>query len=235
MSSIDRRSLLMSAAGLGAAGVLGSEGTADDVDGPVATNGRIRQSLVYWCYNWTWPDIHDFCKAAVRLGCPSIELLPPKHWPTLKEHGLTCAIASAGHTFKQGPNHRENWNVVRERLTESVSACAEHGIELDLRDRNELVGRMRLRNVARSAHHRRTARRLEQSGFRGIGHRASAVGAGERQRQRHGVRPGRGGESRYRCLALGLDRGVLGHVTHIRQQGLGKGGKVARRVEGRVR
>ena len=32
-------------------------------------------------------------KAAKELGCKSVEIIGPKHWPMLKEHGLTCAIA----------------------------------------------------------------------------------------------------------------------------------------------
>lgn len=126
---LDRRSLLKSAAGLGAGAVVtGSAALAGD-DGPVATKGRIRQSLVNWCYNKAWPDIHEFCRVAKKLGCQSIELIPPEHWPTLKEHGLTCAISSAGHSFRQGPNHRKNWDFVREQLTEKIKACAEHGVE----------------------------------------------------------------------------------------------------------
>lgn len=128
---LDRRSLLKSAAGLSAGALAAGAGplAADDDNGPVATKGRIRQSLVNWCYNKTWPDIHEFCKVAKRLGCRSIELIPPEHWPTLKEHGLTCAISSAGHSFSRGPNHRQNWDFVREKLTGTINACAEHGVE----------------------------------------------------------------------------------------------------------
>ena len=30
---------------------------------------------------------------AKRLGCVSVEIVDPKDWPTLKKHGLVCAIA----------------------------------------------------------------------------------------------------------------------------------------------
>jgi hydroxypyruvate isomerase len=128
---LDRRTLLKSAAGLGAGALItGTAPLAAAADAaPVATKGRIRQSLVNWCYNKAWPDIHEFCKVAKRLGCRSIELIPPEHWPTLKEHGLRCAISSAGHSFSRGPNHKQNWDFVREKLTEKINACAQHGVE----------------------------------------------------------------------------------------------------------
>ena len=126
--ALDRRTLLKTAAGVGAASlVTGPSAIAED--GPVATNGRIKQSLVNWCYNQAWPDVEEYCKVAVRLGCQSIELIAPEHWPTLKKHGLTCAIAQGGHGFQQGPNHTENWDFCREKLTERINDCAEHGIK----------------------------------------------------------------------------------------------------------
>src|SRR4051794_41302540 len=60
---------------------------------PVGNKGRIKQSLVWWCYNshgGKW-DAEQMCQAAKQLGCVSVELLGPEHWPTLKKHGLTCA------------------------------------------------------------------------------------------------------------------------------------------------
>ena len=126
--ALDRRSLLKTAAGVGAASLLaGPSAIADDA--PVATNGRIKQSLVNWCYNKAWPDVEEYCKVAVKLGCQSIELIAPEHWPTLKKHGLTCAIAQSGHSFRQGPNHKENWDFCRNALTEKINACAEHDIK----------------------------------------------------------------------------------------------------------
>ena len=51
----------------------------------MARNGRIKQSLAYWCLNateWKW-NIDRICEAAVRLGCPSVELAPPELWPVV--------------------------------------------------------------------------------------------------------------------------------------------------------
>ena len=67
--------------------------------------GRIKQSVVQWCFAKHW-QLAQTCKVAAELGCKSVELVPPQHWPLLKEHGLTCAIASS-HGFVRGMNHTE--------------------------------------------------------------------------------------------------------------------------------
>lgn len=126
--ALTRRSLLQTAAGVGAASLLTRSGQAAE-ETPVAKHGRIKQSLVNWCYNKTWPDINEFAQIALKLGCQSIELIPPEHWPALQGHGLTVAIASSGHSFRQGPNHKENWDFVREKLTGTIKACAAHGVQ----------------------------------------------------------------------------------------------------------
>ena len=60
--------------------------------------GRIRQSVVFWCFHAMgekW-DLDRTCQVAKRLGCLSVELVPPQDWPVLHRYGLTCAIAPNG-------------------------------------------------------------------------------------------------------------------------------------------
>jgi hydroxypyruvate isomerase len=92
-----------------------------------ARKGRIRQSLVNWCYEKHFPSLDAFCEAAVSLGCQSIELIDPKHWPTLKKHGLTCAIAGS-HGFKVGFNNRNEWDQCIETLRKRIDECAAFGV-----------------------------------------------------------------------------------------------------------
>ena len=57
-----------------------------------------------------------------------------------------------------------------------------------------------------------------------------SIGAGEGERERDRFRFRRRHEGRDRPFALGVDRGLLRHLSHLRQErGLGKGGEVARR------
>ncbi|QDT53840.1 Hydroxypyruvate isomerase [Caulifigura coniformis] len=95
---------------------------------PGARKGRIRQSLVNWCYEKHFPSLDAFCQAAVDLGCVSIELIDPKHWPTLKKHGLTCAIAGS-HGFKVGFNNRGEWDECIQKLRSRIDECVAFGVD----------------------------------------------------------------------------------------------------------
>jgi hydroxypyruvate isomerase len=58
-----------------------------------ARKGNIRHSVCKWCYGKI--PLEDFCQAVRAMGLESVDLLGPGDWPTLKKHGLTCAMASA--------------------------------------------------------------------------------------------------------------------------------------------
>src|SRR5262249_36615436 len=94
-----RRSMLKSTAGAAVAGAaaiaIGAGAPGPDplaTDG-AAKHGRIKQSIVYWCFEQHW-DMPQAIKVARQLGCGSIELVAPKFFPQLKQAGLTCAIGT---------------------------------------------------------------------------------------------------------------------------------------------
>ena len=96
-------------------------------------HGRIRQSLAYWCLNappWHW-DIERICETAVGLGCQSVELVPPELWPTLKQHGLICALAHNGMpdpVFRKGLNNPLYHEEVLTRTRLAIDQAADFGI-----------------------------------------------------------------------------------------------------------
>ena len=125
---ITRRTLIQSAAAVGFAGHAALRAASPEKAEPVAQKGRIKQSLVHWCYKPYWPEVDDLCQTAVRLGCQSIELIDPTHWPTLKKHGLTCAIAGS-HGFRVGFNNRDEWETCIAKLKERIDQCADFGVD----------------------------------------------------------------------------------------------------------
>jgi hydroxypyruvate isomerase len=88
------------------------------------TNGRIHQSVVGWCFNPMETAV--LAKAAAQLGFKSVELVDPKHWPMLKDLGLTCAIASS-HGFVKGFNHVENHVMCAQKISEQIEHAAAFG------------------------------------------------------------------------------------------------------------
>ncbi len=129
-SEIDRRHLLKGAV---VAAAITPFAAAQGAEGKTVANGRINQSLVFWCFNATgdkW-DIETTCKNAVALGLKSVELCGPEHWPTLKKHGLTCAIAPngmPGAPFMKGFNNPRYHDEVITVTKKMIDACAEAGV-----------------------------------------------------------------------------------------------------------
>src|ERR1700733_3914850 len=108
---MNRRDLLQSCVAAGAAALTSrATSTAAAAEGKDEFNGRINQSIVFWCFNTAgekW-DIEKTCQVARQLGCVSVELCEPSTWPVLRRHGLTCAIAPngmPGAPFKRGFNN----------------------------------------------------------------------------------------------------------------------------------
>jgi len=90
-----------------------------------AKNGRIRQSVVPWCFNpMTVPEL---AKHAATLGLQSVELCGPQFWPMLKELGLTPAIASS-HGFAKGFANRSEHEECLATLRKRIDECAAAGV-----------------------------------------------------------------------------------------------------------
>ena len=99
----------------------------------MARNGRIKQSLAYWCLNatdWKW-DIDRICRLACGLGCRSVELAPPELWPVIRKYGLENAIAHNGMpdpVFVRGLNNLRNHEEIIARTRGSIDQCADAGV-----------------------------------------------------------------------------------------------------------
>jgi hydroxypyruvate isomerase len=65
---------------------------AADAAAPAKRHGRIKQSVCQWCFRTITLD--ELCAAAAGMGLLSVELVQPKDFPTLKKHGLICAMVS---------------------------------------------------------------------------------------------------------------------------------------------
>jgi hydroxypyruvate isomerase len=100
--------------------------------GATELKGRIKQSLVAWCYmnhgdKWS---LEKLCEVTKSLGCPSVEIVGAADFPTLKKHGLTCAIASTGMrgAFKAGWNNLKHRAELVKATSDTADACAAAGV-----------------------------------------------------------------------------------------------------------
>jgi hydroxypyruvate isomerase len=100
---------------------------------PVITNGRIKQSIVHWCFEMfggKW-DIEKTCQIAKELGCQSVELIAQQHYPVLKKYGLTNAICQINMNpdppFLKGFNNPDHWPRLIKATTEAIDDAATFG------------------------------------------------------------------------------------------------------------
>ena len=130
----NRREMLRSSAG---AAVLGMTTLSSNLRAQgqppvehIVKNGRINQSIVYWCFEPHW-NMDQAAKVAKDLGCGSIELIAPKFFPTLKANGLTCAIGTVDMSpdppFVKGFNNPKYREQVLKATTDAIDACADFG------------------------------------------------------------------------------------------------------------
>lgn len=121
-----RRTLLRTLAGAAAASTLplGSLSWAAEL------KGRINQSVCLWCYNGymkkSGMDLDQFAAFSAKLGLKSIELVGPDQWPTLKKHGLICAMTSS-HSIPKGLNRTENHEECLAKIRKSIDDTADAG------------------------------------------------------------------------------------------------------------
>ena len=135
-SAIDRRHFLGQATAVAGA-IAGSTALAPAAvlaaDAPAVVNDRIKQSIVFWCFNTAgqnW-DADRTCQVAQQLGVTSIELLAPDLWPTLKKHGIHCAIAPngmPGPPFVRGFNNPKYHDELIATHTKMIDNCVAAGV-----------------------------------------------------------------------------------------------------------
>ncbi|MEI6235156.1 MAG: TIM barrel protein [Planctomycetota bacterium] len=134
-SNLSRRNMLKGSAAVAAGAALLSARPSYAEDDPTwkIEKGRIKQSVVPWCFKNVTVDgakysinEEELAIASAKMGLKSVELCDPKHWPMLKNLGLTCAIAGS-HGFVSGFNHVENHAMCIDKVTKSVEAAGDFG------------------------------------------------------------------------------------------------------------
>jgi hydroxypyruvate isomerase len=97
--------------------------------------GRINHSVCKWCYPKV--SLEDLCVAGKEMGLSSIELLTPADFPTLKKHGLSCAMVGSPSIkapdgqdlggITRAFNRKEHHDLLIEVYEPHISASADAG------------------------------------------------------------------------------------------------------------
>ena len=115
---------------LGAAGMLTASAAAralprDDADPDFkVTNGRIRQSVMGWCFK-PMPAL-ELAKHCRDIGLAGIEGISANDYPAVRKLGLKVSLVSS-HGFKKGPVNRDNHEFCIKTLKERIDLADEVG------------------------------------------------------------------------------------------------------------
>jgi hydroxypyruvate isomerase len=95
--------------------------------------GRINHSVCKLCYPKI--SLEDLCLAGKGMGLASIELLQPADFPTLKKHGLTCAMVSNPVSgperlgrIEKAWNRVEHHDALVQAYDQQIKDCADAGM-----------------------------------------------------------------------------------------------------------
>lgn len=90
----------------------------------VIVNGRVRQSVMGWCFQPM--DAVTLAGHAKRIGLEAIEGVPVESYPALTAMGMKISLVSS-HGFAVGPLDPDNHPVVKQKLVEAIDVAVACG------------------------------------------------------------------------------------------------------------
>ncbi len=127
---LNRRELIKRSAGGLLAGAAASAGFAQSSvsgsSGSVVTNGRIRQSIMGWCFKDHF-DAETLAKHCKNIGLVAMEGIPTEAYPAVKELGLEISLVSGNHGFNHGPCNPTNHDRVVKGLLDGIDIAKSVG------------------------------------------------------------------------------------------------------------
>lgn len=89
------------------------------------TKGRIRQSVMGWCFK-PMPAL-ELAKHCKVIGLEAMEGVSKEDYPAIQKMGLNISLVSGGHGFKKGPCVASNRELVIENLKKGIDLAAKIG------------------------------------------------------------------------------------------------------------
>ncbi|MEP7253641.1 MAG: TIM barrel protein [Ginsengibacter sp.] len=128
--STTRRNVIKNIA-LGASAIMASPAvslaTSMDNKTKHKLKGNINHSVCRWTYNFL--SLEELCKAVKDIGFGAIDLVGPKEWPILQQHGIFSSMCyTAGeNSLTKGWNNPDYHAVLTKDMTEVIPLAAKAG------------------------------------------------------------------------------------------------------------
>ena len=126
--TVSRRQMMQGAVGLAASSAVVARAQTPEAEdapsGSAVKKGRIRQTVCKWCYGST--PLETLCEAAAEMGLVGLDLIDPKDFPTLEQHGLVCSMTPS-HGIGKGLNDPANHEDCLGKIAGAIEATAAAG------------------------------------------------------------------------------------------------------------
>jgi len=88
--------------------------------------GNINHSVCRWCYDFF--SLEELCSVAKQIGIKAIDLVGPRDWAVLKEHGLDSSMCNGAEIdLVKGWNNRDYHNILVDNYLEMIPMVAKAG------------------------------------------------------------------------------------------------------------
>lgn len=109
-----------------AASPLSSFAVTDDEDNMKKLKGNINHSVCRWTYNHL--KLEELCAVVKKLGFSAIDLVGPKEWSILKEHGIDSSMCNGAEiNLVDGWNDKKNHTTLIKNYTDHIDLVAKAG------------------------------------------------------------------------------------------------------------
>ena len=117
-------STLVATGGMASGSVLRDSSDDTELDSFKIKNGRIKQSIMGWCFNPMPPlELAKHCK---DIGLVAMEGINSKEYPAIRKLGLKISLVGS-HGFAKGPVNPDNHAECKKKLMEGIDIAVEHG------------------------------------------------------------------------------------------------------------
>lgn len=119
------KNILMGGTAMAAMPVL-SAGNCHAAEKKVTLKKNINHSVCWWTYNFL--SLEELCKTVKQIGFSAIDLVGPKDWPLLKQHGIDSSMCNGAEiNLVDGWNDPKNHAVLIKNYKEHISLVAKAG------------------------------------------------------------------------------------------------------------
>lgn len=121
------KNIVAGTAAFGTAGMLPFSAAASEEESiEMKLKGNINHSVCRWCYGDI--PLEQLCVGVNKIGFGAIDLVGPKDWPVLKQHGLYSSMCNGAEiSLTKGWNHTEYHETLIKSYTEHIDLVAKAG------------------------------------------------------------------------------------------------------------